>query len=304
MKLSPIMAVVVTAFASRACFAFEVFLNTNSPEKVSRGSEFFDKEEWRDAAKAVDGFWYVGQGMTKPPNGISISKARQDFIRGNKEKKWIVEIQGRVIAGMGEGTHHTVHEVKAMKEAGIEGFSAMVYREDRNKDSTLTVADVAAAREGMKSVGVPATPIIVNTRAFHRNELLQELVKKDLIDGFSMEAAAHLVREGKILEAEFIPGIKFAVKNKKDIYLLLAAAHSKNMLEDIQDIFKRLRHGAGKELESPHVKIVISAYDGGIKFTPDREKNGDYANTTSGAALWLCAEADKHKLRDSSHADK
>src|SRR5207249_3451838 len=130
---------------------------------------------------------------------------------------------------------------KAMKAAGIEGFSAMVYREDRNKDSTLTAADVAAARAGMKAAGVPATPIIVNTRAFHRNELLQELIKKDLIDGFSMEAAAHAVREGKILEAEFVPAIKFAVKNKKDFYLLLTAAHSKNMLEDIQDIFKRLQ---------------------------------------------------------------
>lgn len=303
MKLPPIGAFILVAFLSRTGMAVEIYLNTNSPAKVSRGSEFFDKDGWRDAAKAVDGFWYVGQGMTEPPKGTSIQKAREEWIRSFKEKKWIVELQGRVVEEMGEGIHNTVHEVKAMKAAGIEGFSAMIYREDRNKDSTLTVADVAAVRTGMKAAGVPRTPIIVNTRAFHRNELLQDLVKKDLIDGFSMEAAAHPVREGKVLESEIVPAIKFAVKNKKDFYLLLTAAHSKNMLEDVQDIFKRLHRGAGKELESPHVRIVISAYDGGIKFTPDREKNGDYANTTSGAALWLCSEADKHKLRDGVHAD-
>lgn len=304
MKFLPFRTLILIALSFRACCAFEIYLNTNSPAKVSRGSEFFDKAEWRDAAKAVDGFWYVGQGMTEAPKGSSIQKAREDWIRGFKDKKWIVELQGRVIEGMGDGTHHTVHEIKAMKSAGIEGFSAMVYREDRGKDSTLTAADVAAARAGMKAAGVPSTPIIVNTRAFHRNEVLQDLVKKDLVDGFSMEAAAHAVREGKILEAEVMPGLKFAVKNKKDFYLLLTAGHSKKYLEDIQDIFKRLHHGAGHEMQSAHVRIVISAYDGGIKFTPDRDKNGDYANTTSGAALWLCHEADKLKLRDTVHAEK
>lgn len=284
-------------FTPRAVLALEIFLNTNSPAKVSRGSEFFALDEWREAAKAVDGIWYVSQGMTKPPTGKTIQKAREEWIRGFKDKKWIVELQGRVVEAIGKGEHGSAHEIKALKSAGISGFSAMVYREDRDKDSTLTEADVAATREGLKIVGVPDAPLIVNTRAFHRNKLLKELIKSNLIDGYSYEAATNPIREGKILESEIVPAIKFAVANKKDIYLLLTAAHSKNMLDDIKDIFKRLLHGASKELESPHVKIVLSAYDGGIEFTPERTPDGNYANSTSGAALWLCAESDKHKLR-------
>src|SRR5438270_7843771 len=101
-------------------FALEVYLNTNSPANVSRGSEFFDAAKWRDATKAVDGIWYVAQGMTEPPKGVSIAKAREEWIKRFADKKWIVELQGRAAEG-----HHTPHEVKALKEAGIHSFSTM-----------------------------------------------------------------------------------------------------------------------------------------------------------------------------------
>ena len=140
------VAILTRAVLSPACLALEVFIDTNSPAKSSQGSQLFEKDKWRDAAKAIDGIWFVGQGMTKPPEGVNISKARHEWVKSFKDKHWIVELQGRVTEAMGEGKHAVVFEVKALKGAGVEGFSAMVYREDRDKDSTLTTADVAAAR--------------------------------------------------------------------------------------------------------------------------------------------------------------
>ncbi|HEX8915941.1 MAG TPA: hypothetical protein VF796_26575 [Humisphaera sp.] len=288
-----------------AASAMEVFVNTNSPAKASQGSQLFDRQKWPDAAKAIDGVWYVGQGMTKPPEGKPIGKARDQWIEGLKDKHWIVELQGRVIEAMGEGKHGVVHEVKAMKEGKVEGFSAMVYREDRGKDSTLTREDVAAAREGFKSADVPKTPLIVNTRGFTRNKHLRELVEKHLVDGFSVEVASNHVREGKIIEAELVPAVQFAVKHKVDVYLLVNAEHSAHVLEDVQDIYRTLTKNAGKEMASPHVRFVVSAYSAGkTQFTPDRTEKGDYANTTTGAALWLCDEADKHHQRGKPAAGK
>ena len=303
--LTCLMAVACPALAPKACPGLEVFIDTNSPAKASQGSQLFERGKWRDAAKAIDGVWYVGQGMTKPPEGHDIGKARHEWVKGLKDKHWIVELQGRVVEGMGEGKHATVFEVKAMKSAGVEGFSAMVYREDRDKDSTLTASDVAAARAGMKAADVPHTPIIVNTRSFHRNKLLHELIEKDLVDGFSVEVASDHIREGQVIEAELVPAVQFAVKHHKDVYLLVNAEHSGHVLEDVKDIFQRLGRAAGRDVASPRVRIVVGACSASkTQFTPDRDDKGDCANTVTGAALWLCEQADKYHLRHAAPADK
>ena len=304
--LSVCAATLACAVLSPACLALEVFLDTNSPAKASQGSQLFQREKWSATAKAIDGIWYVGQGMTKPPEGGTISKARREWVESLKGKQWIVELQGRVTRGMAEGTHHAAFEVKAMKTAGIPRFSAMVFREDRDKDSTLTAADVAAARAGMKAADVPGTPIIVNTRAFHRNKLLHELVEKDLVDGFSVEVASDHVREGGILEAEVAPAVEFAIKHQKDIYLLINAEHTTHYLEDVKEVYERLlKSGAGREMASTHVRIVLAAYSASkTQFTPDHNDKGGFANTTTGAALWLCEESDRHHLRGNAPADK
>lgn len=281
------------------CRALEVFINTNAPAKSSDGSQLFDRDAWKRAAEEIDGIWYVGQGMSKPPDGqSSIAKARDQWIEGLKDKRWIIEMKQESAAAMAGEKKHVVHEVKAMKDAGIARFSAMVWSSKHNKDSTIPASEVKEVREGLKAAGAPDAKIIVNTRAFHRNHLLQELVKKDQVDGFSIEIPSHGVRQGKILEHEVGDAIEFAVRHQKDVYVLVNAEHSKTFLDDIQDIFTRLRRSAGHAMSSPHVRIVLSSYSNGkTQFTPERHGN-DAANTVTGAAVWLCAEADRHHLRD------
>ena len=274
--LAALLAILSAMMLSPACLALEVFIDTNSPAKASQGSQLFERDKWRDAAKAIDGIWYVGQGMTKPPEGGEIGKARHEWVKAFKDKQWIVELQGRVVEAAGaRGKHGAAFEVKAMKAAGVEGFSAMVFREDRDKDSTLTAADVAAARAGMKAADVPDTPIIVNTRAFHRNHLLHELVEKNLVDGFSVEVASNHVREGKIIEAELVPAVQFAVKHQEGRLPADQCRALDALLEDVQDIYQRLARGAGAEMASPHVRFVLGAYSASkTQFTPDRNEQG------------------------------
>jgi hypothetical protein len=276
--------------------AMEVFINTNAPAKSSKANELYNRDEWKQAADAVDGIWFVGQGMLKPPDEKNVSKERDKWIEALNKKQWVVEMKQEPAAGMAKGKH-TVSEVKAMKDGGVRKFAAMVWDESHNKDSTITASEVAAVREGFKAAGEADARLLVNTRSFHHNELLQKLVKDDKVDGFSIEFASHPIREGRILESEIGAAIQFAVKEKKDIYLLINAEHTAQLLEDIRDIFDRLTRSAGPAMKSPHVRFVISSYSNGkIRFTPDHTKDG-FANTVTGAALWLCMEADKRGLR-------
>lgn len=277
--------------------ALEVFINTNSPPKGGQANELFDRDDWKHAAQAIDGIWYVGQGMSKPPGGGDAGKARDKWIESLKDKKWIVEMKEESASAMAGRKPRTVHEVKAMKEAGIRHFSAMVWTQKHNKDSTITLSEAADVREGLKAAGADDAKLIANTRAFHRNDLLKELVKKDKIDGFSVEIPSHGVRQGQILEHEVGAAIQFAVKQRKDVYVLINAEHSGQFLEDVRDIFHRLSRSVGRDMKSDHVKVVLSAYSGGkTHFTPERHKD-DPANTVTGAAAWLCAEADRLGLR-------
>jgi hypothetical protein len=276
--------------------AMEVFINTNAPAKGSKANELYNRDEWKKAADAVDGIWFVGQGMLKPPDEKNVTKARDKWIESLKQKHWVVEMKQEPAASMAKGKH-TVYEVKAMKDGGVRTFAAMVWDESHNKDSTITASEVAAVREGLKAAGEADARVLVNTRSFHHNELLQKLVKEGKVDGFSIEFASHPIREGRILESEIGAAIQFAVKEKKDIYLLINAEHTTHLLEDIRDIFDRLSRSTGPAMKSPHVRFVISSYSGGkIQFTPDHTKE-DFANTVTGAALWLCTEADKRGFR-------
>ena len=278
--------------------AMEVYINTNSPAKSSHGSQLFDRDKWPQAAKAIDGVWYVAQGMSDAPPGKSVGKARESFIEGLKDKHWIVEMKQGPAAKMADGKH-LVHEVKDMKSAGIKHFSAMIWNEEHNKDSTLPADEVTEVREGFKAAGFPETRLMVNTRAFHRNELLKKLVADKKVDGFSIEIPSHGVRKGKILEAEVAPAIEFAVHNRQDVYVLINAEHSTDLMADVKDIFGQMRHSTGSAMKSSHVRFVISSYSAGkTQFTPDRNADGGYANTVSGVALWLCDQAKKDQLRD------
>lgn len=290
-------AALAAGWAATPCPALQVYLNTNSPGNSAAASQLFEKDGWHQAAAAVDGIWYVGQGMSKAPGGGDVAKARAKWIESLKDKRWIVEMKQESAAAMA-GKKHLVHEVKAMKQAGISPFAAMVWSEKHNKDSTIAAKEVAAVREGLQAAGAADTAVIVNTRAFQRNRLLQELVDKDLVDGFSIEIPSHPVRQGQILEQEVAAAIEFAVRKKKDVYVLINAERSSQFLKDIQDIYERLRRSASRAMRSPHTRIVLSSYSAGkTRFTPD-SRGDDCADTVTGAALWLCREADKHRLRE------
>ncbi len=305
-KLSPRFG--VRCFAACAlwvvvapCAAMEVYINTNSPGKSSHGSQLLELDEWPQCAKAIDGIWYVGQGMSKTPEGKSAGKSREKWIEELKDKHWIVELKQSSAAKMSDATHEP-HEVKALKSAGIKHFAAMVWDEEHNKDSTLSGAEVTAVREGLKAADIADSRLIVNTRAFHRNDLLHKLVEEKKVDGFSIEIPSHGVRKGKILEAEVATAINFGVHHQRDVYVLINAEHTSDLLGDLKDIFTTMLHHAGPALKSPHVKFVISSYSAGkTQFTPEHTSAGVHANTVTGAALWLCESAKKHDLRPGDH---
>lgn len=278
--------------------ALEVYLNTNAPANVSRGSELFDPQGWTDTAKAIDGIWFVAQGMTKPPEGVSITKARKDFVQRHKDLKWIVEVNQRAVESRADGKKYSIYEPKIMKEVGIKDFQVMSFFEDR-PNSTLTAKDIEIERQAMEHMGAKDAPLIVNTRSYTKNQHLQKLVKGSSIAGFSFEMASKHINEGQILETEVSTAIREAVKHNKIIYLLINAETSKTYLQDVERLTTRLVRTCPQEMATPLVRIVLSNYNksNATPFTPERDKSGKYANTTTGAALWLAETADKHGLR-------
>ncbi len=87
--------------------------------------------------------------MTKPPEGVSITKARKDFVQRHKDLKWIVEVNQRAVESRADGKKYSIYEPKIMKEVGIKDFQVMSFFEDR-PNSTLTSKDIEIERQAME----------------------------------------------------------------------------------------------------------------------------------------------------------
>src|SRR3954471_12263719 len=106
-------AVLVLLAAALPAGGMEVFINTNAPAKGSKANELYNRDEWKKAADAIDGIWFVGQGMLKPPDEKNVTKSRDKWIESLKQKQWVIEMKQEPAASMAKGKH-TVYEVKAM----------------------------------------------------------------------------------------------------------------------------------------------------------------------------------------------
>lgn len=284
---------------SAPVFAFEVYLDTNAPPTTSRASELFDQESWKQTAGAIDGIWFAAQGMTKPPAGKSLGKARDEFIKTHRDLKWIVEVSQKAVEKRAEASSKSsTYEPTHLVKAGIKDFEIMSFMSGQGF-STLTEPEIEDERKVMGNIGMKDAPLIVNTRSYTKNKPLQKLLEGDNIQGVSFEAPAELLVHGGFLEAEVVPTIKDAVHHHKIFYLLLNADKSKDFVRDVQTITEKLMRSCPKEMATPLVRFALGNYmPHGVAFTPERDAKGKYANTTTGAALWLADFGDKNHLRD------
>jgi hypothetical protein len=296
MRRSFVLFVVTLLLLACRASGVEIYIDTNYGGG-GRGNQLFDLSQWSETGTKVNGIWFVGQGMDKPPDGVNPNSARVAFLKHFARKEFAIELYHNFETRKGPA-----YEISALKAAGINDWTAMVYREDR-KDSTLNPEDVASTHAAFKRFGVDQHPIIVNIRAFGRNKVLPELLKDNLVAGFSIEWASFY--KDSFLQGEVIPAIQAAVRQKKVIYLLCNADHSTDFLGDVQRIFTYLTEHCRAEMKSPNVKWVLADYnaDSQTQFTPEKT-DGKYANTLTGATLCLIDAADRLKIRNTGRIDQ
>ncbi len=304
-KRTFLAGIILTGLWTCSAQAFEIYLDTNAPASASRASELFDANKWKETAATIDGIWFAAQGMTKAPEGISLGKARDEFIKAHRDLKWICEIsQSAVESRARESSNSGIYEPSHLVKGGIKDFEIMSYTSGKNY-STLTEPEIEDVRTVMGNSGLKDVPLIVNTRNFTKNDALQKLLRTDKVQGVSFEVPAELLVNGGFMESEVVPTIKLAYQQQKIFYLLLNADKSKDFVKDVEVISEKLLKACRREMGSPKFRFVLANYmNHGVAFIPERDAIGHFANTTTGAALWLAEFGQKRHLRDKQSKSK